>query len=136
MMNAPAGSLSAYEVQEIARRHRGLVHFVLGYILALIAALVVGIFFLEKSGPLTAETSNFLVAATLGLFSLVQLSFLLVLSVKAYRLLTRVGASASLMHVATLWVCLPLGLCIVHHFAREGLKRQGCQLGFIFAKGI
>ena len=135
-MNAPAGSLSAYEVQETARRHRGLLHFVLWYILALIAALGAAILFVEKSGPLTAETSSFLVAASLGLFSLGHLGFLLVLSVKTYRLLTRVGASASLLHVAMLWVCLPLGLGIVHHFAREGLKRQGCQMGFIFAKGI
>jgi hypothetical protein len=135
-MNAPTGSLSAYEVQETACRHRGLLHFVLWYLLALFAALGAVIYFLAKTGPLTAETQAFLILATMGLFLLAHFCFLIALSVKAYRLLKRVGASAPLFHLVFLWVCLPLGLCIVHHFAREGLKRQGCQLGFVFAKGI
>lgn len=135
-MQPPAKFFSTSEVQEAARQHRGMLLFVLWYVLAVFVALGVVIYFLAKTGPLTAETSDFLYEATLGLFALVHFSFLLVLCVKSYRLLTRVGASAPLLHVAVLWLCLPLGLAIIHHFAREGLKRHGCQLGFMFAKGI
>ncbi len=135
-MKVPANSLSHYEVQHIARQHRGMLLFVLWYLLALFAALGAVIYFLAKTGPLTAETQAFLILATMGLFLLAHFCFLIALSVKAYRLLKRVGSSAPLFHLVFLWVCLPLGLAVIHHFAREGLKRQGCQLGFVFAKGI
>jgi hypothetical protein len=136
LMKAPAKFFSPSEVQEAARQHRGILLFVLWYVLAVIASCGAVIFLASQSGPLTAETQAFLILSTMGLFLLAHFCFLVALSVKSYRLLKRVGASAPLLHLVVLWVFLPVGIAIIHHFTREGLKRQGCQLGFVFAKGI